>query len=101
MHLGSSAKIRKGIYFLNIRIDGTSIEGVAETRSIGIVITSNLMYTSNDEITRTSGNIYCFNLTVNYFLRPPNDGSSPTVLYACSAWLTSPTIGLQCDMERV
>ena len=95
--------------FPTIRIDGTDTQRVTEAKILGITITSNLTWDVHvDEITRKAGKSLFLLLQLKRSGIPAEDLLTvyttvvrPTLEYACPAWSTSLTMGLQTDMERV
>ena len=95
--------------FPTIRIDGTDTQRVTEAKILGITITSNLTWDVHvDEITRKAGKRLFLLLQLKRPGIPAEDLLTvyttvvrPTLEYACPAWSTSLTLGLQSDMERV
>ena len=95
--------------FPTIRIDGTDTQRVTEAKILGITITSNLTWDVHvDEITRKAGKRLFLLLQLKRSGIPVEDLLTvyttvvrPTLEYACPAWSTSLTLGLQSDMERV
>ena len=92
-----------------IRIDRTDTQRLPEAKILGITITSNLTWDVHvDEITRKAGKRLLLLLHLKRSGIPAEDLLTvyttvvrPTLEYACPAWSTSLTLGLQIDMERV
>ena len=95
--------------FPTIRIDGTDTQRVTEAKILGITITSNLTWDVHvDEITRKAGKRLFLLLQLKRsgilaedLLTVYTTVVRPTLEYACTAWSTSLTLGLQSDMERI